>query len=371
MLKPKPILITAGGTGGHVYPGLAVARELQAHGIPIIWMGTKAGLEAKIIPAAGIEVAWLEVSGLRGKGWQALALAPFRLAKALWQSVEIMRKYQPAAVLGMGGFVAGPGGLVAALMGKPVVIHEQNAVAGLTNRLLAKFSKRVLEGFPNTFPQSDKVQVTGNPVRADIAALPLPLERLVDREEQPIHLLVVGGSLGAAALNQTVPQALALVAPHLRPEIRHQAGAKNLVAAQQAYQAAGVEASVTPFIEDMAEAYAWADLIICRAGALTVAEVSAAGLAALFIPYPYAVDDHQTANARYLVDQQAGLLLQQAELSPERLAKVLTELCTDRIRLLKMGMAARQLAMPYATTQVAAICAAYAGYDFQETRKQA
>jgi UDP-N-acetylglucosamine--N-acetylmuramyl-(pentapeptide) pyrophosphoryl-undecaprenol N-acetylglucosamine transferase len=348
-----------------------VARELQAHGIPIIWMGTKAGLEAKIIPAAGIEVAWLEVSGLRGKGWQALALAPFRLAKALWQSVEIMRKHQPAAVLGMGGFVAGPGGLVAALMGKPVVIHEQNAVAGLTNRLLAKFSKRVLEGFPNTFPQSDKVQVTGNPVRADIAALPLPLERLVDREEQPIHLLVVGGSLGAAALNQTVPQALALVAPHLRPEIRHQAGAKNLVAAQQAYQAAGVEASVTPFIEDMAEAYAWADLIICRAGALTVAEVSAAGLAALFIPYPYAVDDHQTANARYLVDQQAGLLLQQAELSPERLAKVLTELCTDRIRLLKMGMAARQLAMPYATTQVAAICAAYAGYDFQETRKQA
>jgi UDP-N-acetylglucosamine--N-acetylmuramyl-(pentapeptide) pyrophosphoryl-undecaprenol N-acetylglucosamine transferase len=336
-----------------------------------MWMGTKAGLEAKIIPAAGIEVAWLEVSGLRGKGWQALALAPFRLAKALWQSVEIMRKHQPAAVLGMGGFVAGPGGLVAALMGKPVVIHEQNAVAGLTNRLLAKFSKRVLEGFPNTFPQSDKVQVTGNPVRADIAALPLPLERLVDREEQPIHLLVVGGSLGAAALNQTVPQALALVAPHLRPEIRHQAGAKNLVAAQQAYQAAGVEASVTPFIEDMAEAYAWADLIICRAGALTVAEVSAAGLAALFIPYPYAVDDHQTANARYLVDQQAGLLLQQAELSPERLAKVLTELCTDRIRLLKMGMAARQLAMPYATTQVAAICAAYAGYDFQETRKQA
>lgn len=371
MLKPKPILITAGGTGGHVYPGLAVARELQAHGIPIIWMGTKAGLEAKIIPAAGIEVAWLEVSGLRGKGWQALALAPFRLAKALWQSVKIMRKHQPAAVLGMGGFVAGPGGLVAALMGKPVVIHEQNAVAGLTNRLLAKFSKRVLEGFPNTFPQSDKVQVTGNPVRADIAALPLPLERLVDREEQPIHLLVVGGSLGAAALNQTVPQALALVAPHLRPEIRHQAGAKNLVAAQQTYQAAGVEASVTPFIEDMAEAYAWADLIICRAGALTVAEVSAAGLAALFIPYPYAVDDHQTANARYLVDQQAGLLLQQAELSPERLAKVLTELCTDRIRLLKMGMAARQLAMPYATTQVAAICAAYAGYDFQETRKQA
>ena len=371
MLKPKPILITAGGTGGHVYPGLAVARELQAQGIPIIWMGTKAGLEAKIIPAAGIEVAWLEVSGLRGKGWQALALAPFRLAKALWQSVGIMRTHQPAAVLGMGGFVAGPGGLVAALMGKPVVIHEQNAVAGLTNKLLSKLSKRVLEGFPGTFPNSDKVQATGNPVRADIAALPQPLERLADRADQPVRLLVVGGSLGAAALNQTVPQALALVAPSVRPEVRHQAGAKNLAAAQQAYQAAGVRATVTPFIDDMAEAYAWADLIICRAGALTVAEVSAAGLAALFIPYPHAVDDHQTANARYLVDQQAGLLLQQAELSPARLAKVLTELCTDRVRLLKLGMAARQLAMPYATTQVAAICAAYAGYDFQETRKQA
>lgn len=369
MLKPKPILITAGGTGGHVYPGLAVARELQAQGIPIIWMGTKAGLEEKIIPAAGIEVAWLEVSGLRGKGWQAMALAPFRLMKALWQSIGIIRAYNPAAVLGMGGFVAGPGGLVAALMGKPVVIHEQNAVAGLTNKLLSKVSKRVLEGFPGTFPNSEKVQATGNPVRADIAALPLPLERLADREDQPVHLLVVGGSLGAAALNQTVPKALALVAANLRPEIRHQAGAKNLAAAQQAYQAAGVEATVTPFIEDMAEAYAWADLIICRAGALTVAEVSAAGLAALFIPYPYAVDDHQTANARYLVDQQAGLLLQQAELSPERLAKLLTELCTDRIGLLKMGMAARRLAMPYATAQVAAICAAYAGYDFQETRK--
>lgn len=371
MLESRPILITAGGTGGHVYPGLAVARELQAHGIPIVWMGTKAGLEAKIIPAAGIEMAWLEVSGLRGKGWQALALAPFRLVKALWQSVRIMRTYQPAAVLGMGGFVAGPGGLVAALMGKPVVIHEQNAVAGLTNKLLSKVSQRVLEGFPGTFPKSEKVQATGNPVRADIAGLPQPLERLADREDQPVHLLVVGGSLGAAALNQTVPQALALLAPDLRPEVRHQAGAKNLAAAQQAYQATQVQATVTPFIEDMAEAYAWADLIICRAGALTVAEVSAAGLAALFIPYPHAVDDHQTANARYLVDQEAALLIQQAELNPERLASLLTELCKDRARLVKMGIAARRLAMPQATAQVAAICAAFAGYDFQEIRKQA
>lgn len=371
MLEPKPILITAGGTGGHVYPGLAVARELQAHGIPIIWMGTRAGLEAKIIPAAGIEVAWLEVSGLRGKGWQALALAPFRLVKALWQSIGIMRRYKPAVVLGMGGFVAGPGGLVAAFMGKPVVIHEQNAVAGLTNKLLSKVSKRVLEGFPGTFPKSEKVQATGNPVRADIAALPQPLERLADREDQPVHLLIVGGSLGAAALNQTVPQALALLPEALRPEVRHQAGAKNLAAAQQAYQSAGVTATVTPFIEDMAEAYAWADLIICRAGALTVAEVSAAGLAALFIPYPHAVDDHQTANARYLVDQEAALLIQQSELNAERLANLLSELCKDRAGLLKMGMAARQLAMPHATAQVAAICAAFAGYDFKEIRKKA
>ncbi|MFN3785580.1 MAG: undecaprenyldiphospho-muramoylpentapeptide beta-N-acetylglucosaminyltransferase, partial [Thiothrix sp.] len=308
MVKPmrRPIMITAGGTGGHVYPGLAVARALMAQGIPVVWMGTRKGLEARVIPAAGIEMAWLDVNALRGKGWQTLWLAPVNLLRALWQALQIMRKYQPAAVLGMGGFVAGPGGLVAALMGKPVVIHEQNAVAGLTNRLLAKVSRRVLEGFPGTFAPAPKVMATGNPVRLDIASLPAPLERLADRDDEPVHVLVVGGSLGAQALNQLVPQALARMDAANRPQVRHQAGLKNIEDARHQYQMAGVAAEVMAFIDDMAEAYAWADLVICRAGALTIAELAAAGVTAILVPFPYAVDDHQTANAKYLADNGAA-----------------------------------------------------------------
>lgn len=360
----RPIMITAGGTGGHVYPGLAVARALMAQGIPVVWMGTRKGLEARVIPEAGIEMAWLEVNGLRGKGWQTLLMAPVNLIRALLQSVQIMRKHQPAAVLGMGGFVAGPGGLVASLMGKPVVIHEQNAVAGLTNKLLSRVSRRVLEGFPGTFASSQKVMATGNPVRLDIASLPAPLERLADREDEPVHVLVVGGSLGAQALNQMVPQALAQLDVATRPVVRHQAGVKNIDEARRQYAAVGVTAEVMPFIEDMAEAYAWADLVICRAGALTIAELAAAGVAALLVPFPYAVDDHQTANGKYLADNGAALLIQQRDLTPEKLAGVLQDLCSDRAKLRQMSLASRQLAKPYATAQVAAICAAYAGYDF-------
>ena len=365
--QQRPIMITAGGTGGHVYPGLAVARALMAQGIPVVWMGTRTGLEARIIPAAGIEVAWLDVNGLRGKGWKTLVLAPVNLVRALVQSVQIMVKHKPSAVLGMGGFVAGPGGLVAALLGKPVVIHEQNAVAGLTNTLLSWVARRVLEGFPGTFSSSSKVMATGNPVRLDIAGLPAPLERLADRDDQPIHVLVVGGSLGAQALNQMVPQALAQLPPEQRPQVRHQAGGKNLDDASKHYAAAGVAADVTAFIEDMAEAYAWADLVICRAGALTVAELAAAGVAALLVPFPHAVDDHQTAYGKYLADNGAALLVQQRELTPEKLAAILQDLGTDRAKLRQMSIASRQLAKPYATAQVAAICAAYAGYDFDNT----
>lgn len=367
MAKPiqRPIMITAGGTGGHVYPGLAVARALIAQGIPVVWMGTRKGLEARVIPEAGIEMAWLEVNALRGKGWQTLLLAPLNVLRALWQSLHIMRKYKPAAVLGMGGFVAGPGGLVAALLGKPVIIHEQNAVAGLTNKLLAKVSRRVLEGFPGTFPPAPKVMATGNPVRLDIANLPAPLERLADREDQPVHVLVVGGSLGAQALNQLVPQALAQMDAAKRPQVRHQAGVKNIDAARAQYQAAGVAAEIMPFIDDMAEAYAWADLVICRAGALTIAELAAAGVTAILVPFPYAVDDHQTANAKYLADNGAALLLQQRDLTPAVLAEHLTRLCAERAHLRQMSMKARELAKPHATAQVAAICAAYAGYDFE------
>ncbi|PIE00529.1 MAG: undecaprenyldiphospho-muramoylpentapeptide beta-N-acetylglucosaminyltransferase [Thiothrix nivea] len=364
-----PILITAGGTGGHVYPGLAVACALKAQGIPVMWMGTRAGLEARVVPEAGIEMVWLTVTGLRGKGWKTRLLAPFKLLVALFQSVRIMLKYKPAAVLGMGGFVAGPGGLVAALLGKPVVIHEQNAVPGLTNKWLSTVSQRVLEGFPGTFVASEKVVATGNPVRTDIADLPSPVERLAGRDDEKIHLLVIGGSLGAAALNEKVPQALAMLPQAQRPRVRHQAGARNITEAKEHYKQSAVTAEVTDFITDMAEAYGWADLIICRSGALTVAEVAAAGLAAILIPYPYAVDDHQTANGVYLADNGAALLVQQRDLSAEKLAAMLQALCADRSRLMEMGVAARKLAKPYATLQVAAICAAYAGYDFNEEQK--
>ncbi|MGB3915854.1 MAG: undecaprenyldiphospho-muramoylpentapeptide beta-N-acetylglucosaminyltransferase [Thiothrix litoralis] len=360
----RPIMITAGGTGGHVYPGLAVARALIAQGIPVVWMGTRKGLEARVIPEAGIDMAWLEVNGLRGKGWQTLLMAPVNLIRALWQSLQIMRKHKPAAILGMGGFVAGPGGLVAALLGTPVVIHEQNAVAGLTNKLLSRVSRRVLEGFPGTFASSQKVMATGNPVRLDIASLPAPRERLADRDDEPVHVLVVGGSLGAQALNQRVPQALAQLDSTLRPVVRHQAGVKNIDEARSQYAAAGVDAEVMPFIEDMAEAYGWADLVICRAGALTIAELAAAGVAAVLVPYPYAVDDHQTANGKFLADHGAALLIQQQDLTAEKLAGVLKDLCTDRVSLRQMSEASRALAKPHATAQVAAICAAYAGYDF-------
>lgn len=360
----RPIMITAGGTGGHVYPGLAVARALLAQGIPVVWMGTRKGLEARVVPEAGIPMAWLEVNGLRGKGWQTLLMAPVNLIRALVQSVQIMLKHKPAAVLGMGGFVAGPGGLVAALMGKPVIIHEQNAVAGLTNKLLSWVSRKVLEGFPGTFAQNGKVIATGNPVRLDIAALPEPMERLLMRKDEPVHVLVVGGSLGAMALNQMVPQALAKLEAGVRPLVRHQAGVRNIDDARQQYAQAGVEAEVTPFIEDMAEAYAWADLVICRAGALTVAELAAAGVASLLVPYPYAVDDHQTSNGNYLADNGAALLIQQCDLTPEKLAGILQGLFADREKLRQMSVASRRLAKPHATAQVAAICAAYAGYDF-------
>ena len=367
----RPDLITAGGTGGHVYPGLAVARALIAQGIPVVWMGTRKGLEARVIPEAGIEMAWLEVNALRGKGLMTTLLAPVNLVRALWQSFQIMRRYRPAAVLGMGGFVAGPGGLVAALMGIPVVIHEQNAVAGLTNKLLSNVCRRILEGFPHTFPVSAKVMATGNPVRLDIANLPEPAERAASRAHEPVHVLVVGGSLGAQALNQIVPQALALMPEGQRPIVRHQAGAKNIDDAREQYRKAQVMADVTPFIEDMAAAYAWADLVICRSGALTVAELASAGVAALLVPFPHAVDDHQTANGKYLADHGAALLIQQRDLNAEKLATVLIDLCTSRAKLQQMGTVARQLAKPYATAQVAAICAAFAGYDFDnKTGKQ-
>jgi UDP-N-acetylglucosamine--N-acetylmuramyl-(pentapeptide) pyrophosphoryl-undecaprenol N-acetylglucosamine transferase len=371
MINKRPILVTAGGTGGHVYPGLAVARALIKQGIPVVWMGTPKGLEARVIPAAGIEMAWLDVNGLRGKGVMTLLVAPVKLVKALFQSIQIMRKHRPVVVLGMGGFVAGPGGLVASLMGIPVVIHEQNAVAGLTNKLLSKFSKKILEGFPQTFSrgatlsQQNKIIPVGNPVRKDISDIIAPDKRLLGRKGRA-RLLIIGGSLGAQALNEIVPQALAQLALNNRPEVRHQAGKGKDKTTQMDYKAVGVEAIVTPFIEDMAVAYAWADLIICRAGALTIAEVAAAGLASILVPYPYAVDDHQSANGAYLADNDAAVLIQQIAFNKTSASKVLNSLLSDRDKLLSMSKKARALAKITATDDVAAICAELAGYDFNK-----
>ena len=365
MSYKRPILVTAGGTGGHVYPGLAVARALIEQDIPVIWMGTHKGIEARVIPAAGIKMAWLDVNGLRGKGIATILLAPFKLAKALFQSVKIMRKHRPVAVLGMGGFVAGPGGLVAALMGIPVVIHEQNAVAGLTNKLLSKVSKRVLEGFPQTFAQQDKVTPVGNPVRKEISEIIAPKERLATHDGAS-RLLIIGGSLGAQALNEVVPQALAEMNIDVRPVVRHQAGSGKDESTKNSYKKLGVEAEVTPFIEDMAKAYEWADLVICRSGALTVAEVAAAGVASLLVPYPYAVDDHQTANGQYLSANNAAIMMQQTEFNKESVSAVLQDLLTNKDKLLSMSLSARALAKPSATIEVAAICAELAGYDFNK-----
>ena len=362
-MNKGPILITAGGTGGHVYPGLAVARALESQGIPVIWMGTKKGLEARVIPEAGIEMVYLSVSGLRGKGIKSLLAAPFQLVKALFQSFRIMRKVKPSAVLGMGGFVAGPGGLVASWMGIPVIIHEQNAIPGLTNKLLSKVSNKVLEGFPGTFKGLNNTVGIGNPVRLDIASIELPEKRLADRIGR-INILIFGGSLGAQALNEVVPMALGELALDKRPIVRHQAGKNKDESTARIYEQMGVVAEVTPFIEDMAEAYEWADLVICRSGALTVAELAAAGMASIMVPYPYAVDDHQTANAQYLSQSGAAILVSQDDLTKELLSDLLEDLCANREKLIEMSSKAKALAKPQATNKVAAICADLAGYDF-------
>ena len=316
----RPILIMAGGTGGHVFPALAVARELRRLGREVRWMGTRSGIEARLVPEAGIEIDWLSVQGLRGKGRLALLAAPFRLLHACWQALGILRRQRPAAVLGMGGFASGPGGLMARLLRIPLVIHEQNAIPGLTNRLLARLASRVFCAFPQACSGLPGAEAVGNPVRPEIAALAEPSERYAGRGDEPLQLLVIGGSLGARRLNQTLPAALALLDPAQRPQVRHQCGPKLERECRQAYAEAGVEAEILPFVDDMPAAYARADLVICRAGALTVSEVAAVGVAALFVPYPHAVDDHQYANARFLVEAGAAEVQRDAEFTPQWLA---------------------------------------------------
>jgi UDP-N-acetylglucosamine--N-acetylmuramyl-(pentapeptide) pyrophosphoryl-undecaprenol N-acetylglucosamine transferase len=365
----RPVLIMAGGTGGHVFPALAVARDLMDRGVPVVWMGTRSGLEATVVPAAGIPVEWVSVAGLRGKALGKRLRAPFMLAHAGWQALRILRRQRPRVVLGMGGFVTGPGGVVARMLGTPLCIQEQNAVAGLTNRLLSRVATRVMQAFPGSFPPDRKAIVTGNPVRSDIAGLPAPEQRFQGREGR-LRLLVLGGSLGARALNETVPKALAMLAAELRPHVRHQVGKRNLEEAQQNYREAGAteDVELMPFVDDMAEAYGWADLVLCRAGALTVSELAAAGLGAILVPYPHAVDDHQTHNAGFLVDGGAGLLISQNQLSPERLADLLRGFARDRPRLLEMAVAARRLANLQAARLVAEICLDVAEHPVSEER---
>ncbi len=351
------VLIMAGGTGGHVFPALAVADELKSRGVEITWLGTKNGIEADVVPRAGYKIAYISVTGLRGKGFLGWLIAPVKLLYALSQCISVMRSIKPAAVLGMGGFVTGPGGLAAWLFRKPLLVHEQNAIAGLTNRLLTPLAKVVMEAFPKALATPRAIHV-GNPVRANIGGAQneeLKTEKK-QRDQAGIcrQLLVVGGSLGATALNEVVPQALSLLESDMRPEIWHQTGKRHIDQAQAHYKKMTISARVEPFIDDMAAAYQWADLVLCRAGALTVSELAIAGVASILVPYPYAVDDHQTANAKYLVDAGAAVLIQQSKLTAEKLAELLRELDAEKVK--DMGSLAKKIAMPKATKMVADQC---------------
>ncbi len=347
------MMIMAGGTGGHVFPALAVAREMRERGWEVDWMGTPDSFESRTVPAQGFPLHTISAYRLRGQGVVGLLLAPFRLLRAMGQAGKVLRGCRPQVVLGMGGFVTGPGGLMSRLLGIPLVIHEQNTIPGLTNRWLAKIAARVLEAFPGSFPAAVGARETGNPVRADILAVADPDSRLAGRTG-PVRVLIVGGSLGALALNEQLPPALAR--QEVEMEIRHQAGRGKAEATESLYRELALEARVSEFIEDMAEALAWADLVICRAGALTVSELAAVGVASVLVPFPHAVDDHQTRNAEYLVAAGAALLQPQAEIETRALAEKLGGLLGSRDRLREMARAARALGRPGATRAVADAC---------------
>lgn len=359
-MSTRPILVMAGGTGGHVYPALAVARALQAMSCEVVWLGTRQGIESRLVPEAGIDIEWINVKGLRRKGVLAQLIAPLQLAWALIQSLRVILRHRPAAVLGMGGFVSGPGGIAAWLTRRPLVIHEQNAAAGLTNRLLARLARVVLQAFPGSFNTDVDAETVGNPVREEIVAIAPPAARYGERQG-PMRLLVLGGSQGALALNRTVPAALALLDTERRPVVRHQCGEKTLELSRAAYAESNVKVELLSFIEDMAAAYAWTDLVVCRAGALTVAELCAAGVPALFVPYPSAVDDHQTANAGPMVRAGAAAIIAEADLTPELLANLLRDWLQSRAILLQHAEKARALAKPDALRRITEICLAQAG----------
>ena len=353
----KRILIAAGGTGGHVYPALAVAENLRKEDVVILWLGTETGLEARVVPANGYDLSTIRIRGLRGKGLLRLLLAPFVLTIAIIQALLIIRRFKPSAVLGMGGYVSGPAGIAAWLLRVPLYIHEQNAVAGLTNRILSPFAKLVMQGFPNTFNAGSKVMTTGNPVRSDIIQAAKLSSSDVSKESKEICLLILGGSLGARALNQALPSALKSLPADNHFQVWHQTGSRHLQQTRDLYRQNGLnEVRIEAYIEDMAAAYEWADLVLCRAGALTLAELCVCGLASVLVPYPFAVDDHQTANARFLSDSDAAVLLPETELQTDKLAVLLSELWQSRPRLRTMAHKTRELACFDASTRVAAVC---------------
>lgn len=359
------MLVMAGGTGGHVFPALAVAKMLREQGVDVLWMGTRNGFEARAVPAAGFDIAWIDVAGVRGKGWRSIVMAPLRILRAVWQAHKIILRFKPRLVLGMGGYAAGPGGLAASMLRVPLVIHEQNAAPGTTNKLLSRLAAHVLQAYPEAFGASGRTITVGNPVRAELSGLPMPDERGAGTHA-PLRILILGGSGGALSLNQTVPAALAGLTD--RVLIRHQAG-RTLAAAQQAWDGADVAnpqaVEVSEFIDDMAAALSWADLLICRAGALTLAEVAMVGVASILVPFPHAIDDHQTRNAEHLVNAGAAILLPETALNADTLRDQVEALLVDPSRLVTMAKAARQCAHPLATARIADVCRPYLGLPRQ------
>jgi UDP-N-acetylglucosamine--N-acetylmuramyl-(pentapeptide) pyrophosphoryl-undecaprenol N-acetylglucosamine transferase len=349
------VLIMAGGTGGHIFPGLAVADVLQRRDIPVRWLGAEGGMESRSVPEAGIELDQVTIAGLRGKGLNRWIRMPFMLLRAVWQARGLLEANRPECAISFGGYAAAPGGIAAWTKGIPLLVHEQNRIPGLTNRLLARISRRILQGFPETFPADMSPVDCGNPVRREVAALLEPQSRLAGRTD-PVRVLVTGGSQGAQVLNLVVPEALKMLHSSVVFEVRHQAGAKRVDEARTAYAAVGLSAEIIPFISDMAEVYEWADLVICRSGALTVAELAAAGVASVLVPFAHAVDDHQTRNAEYLADGGAAVILPQDALNPRQLALTLEPLLSDRDELLSMACSARRLAIPGAAEKVVEAC---------------
>ncbi len=346
----KVALVMAGGTGGHIFPGLAVAEALRDKGWRVHWLGAPGSMEAQIVPPRGFSFETIDFSGVRGKGLATLVLLPLRLLNAFWQSIQVVRRVKPDVVIGLGGYISFPAGMMSVLLGKPLVLHEQNSVAGMANKVLAGVADRIFTAFPNVIKKAHWV---GNPLRTPFTQQAAPAERFAGRSG-PLKLLVVGGSLGAKALNDIVPQALALIPEGQRPTVTHQSGAKQIDELCANYARAGVTADLTPFIEDTASAFAAADIIVCRAGASTVTEIAAVGAAAAFVPFPFAVDDHQTTNAKFLVDQGGGWLLPQAGLSAQSLAALLQD--TTRDVLLERAQNAKKMEKIHATREVVAAC---------------